>query len=250
MFFKDFTASIKAYAHAFELANKLKLWKYCFVPIVIGLVVGTLIIVSAWFLADPMGQKISSVWPFEFGKETISSIGFFLGMVIILLVGVMVFKHAVMAFSAPFMAPLSERIEMHLNGNDSNQVNRQQHAVSVLLRGIRINVRNLVMETLITLPLVILSIIPVINIITTVLILYVQCYYAGYGNMDYTLERHLDYAATKKFVRQNRGIAVGNGFVFHLLLLIPLVGMMLALPLSTIAATTQTCARLSGPPKK
>ncbi|MBK6526706.1 MAG: hypothetical protein IPG07_14860 [Crocinitomicaceae bacterium] len=36
----------------------------------------------------------------------------------------------------------------------------------------------------------------------------------------------------------------GNGFIFHLLLAIPVVGIMLALPLSTIAATTETIKKL------
>ena len=36
----------------------------------------------------------------------------------------------------------------------------------------------------------------------------------------------------------------GSGFIFHLLLAIPVVGIMLDLPLSTIAATTETIKKL------
>jgi CysZ protein len=249
MFFKDFTGSIKAYANAFELANKLGLWKYCLVPVIIGLVTGLLILAAAWFQADPIGEKISSAWPFEFGKETVASISFVLGIMLVLLFGTMLFKHAVMAISAPFMTPLSEKVEMYITGKELDKTDTAKEYVAALVRGTRINVRNLVMETLITFPLLILSLIPLLNIFTAILIMYAQSYYAGYGNMDYTLERYLNYKDTKTFVRKNRGIAVGNGFVFHLILMVPLAGMILALPLATIAATSATLIRLNEPAK-
>jgi len=248
MFLKDFFNSIKAYADAFALANQLQLWKYCLVPIIIGFITGTLIIVAAWFWAEPLGDQINRLWTFDFGKEVVESISFFLGIIFILLFGMIAYKHIVMAFSAPFMTPLSEKIETHFTGKQFKTESPAKFLAS-LVRGIRINVRNLLMEVSITLLLFICSIIPVINIFTSVLLLYVQCYFTGFGNMDYTLERYLNYADTKKFVRQHHGLAVGNGFVFHLFLMIPLVGMVLALPLSTIAATKVTVSKLNAAPQ-
>jgi CysZ protein len=244
MFFKDFINSIKAYGQAFELAGKLKLWKYFFIPAIIGLLVGILIMVAAWFLSEPIGQKIASYWPFDFWKETMMSFSIFLGGAFVILVGAMIFKHAVMAFSAPFMTPVSEKIEMHITGKSLDQTDTSAEYIAALVRGIRINSRNLILELLITLPLIILSIIPLINVVTGVLLIYVQSYYAGFGNMDYTLERYCNYSDTTKFVRNNKGTAVGNGFIFHLLLAIPIFGIILALPLSTIAATTETLKKL------
>jgi CysZ protein len=244
MFFKDFTSSIKAYGQAFELAGKLKLWKYFFIPAIIGLIVGILIITAAWYLSEPIGEKIGSYWPFDFWKEAMMSFSVFLGGVFVILIGAIIFKHAVMAFSAPFMTPVSEKVEMYITGKSLDQTDTSAEYVAALVRGIRINVRNLIIEMLITLPLVILSIIPLINIFTSFMLIYVQAYFAGFGNMDYTLERYCNYSETKFFVRNNKGIAVGNGLIFHLLLAIPVFGVMLALPLSTIAATTETIKKL------
>jgi len=244
MFFKDFTASVRAFGQAFALINQLKLWKYFFVPIIIGLITGIVIIAAAWFLADPIGEKISSAWPFDLWKDAILSISKFIGGLLVVIFGVVIFKHVVMAFSAPFMTPLSEKIEIHITGKELNKTDTPKEFMAALVRGIRINIRNLVMEILITLPLLILSLIPVLNLFTAVMLIAVQAYYAGYGNMDYTLERYFNYNETKKFLRENKGIAIGNGFVFHLILLIPVVGIALALPLSAVAATTQTIQKL------
>ncbi len=248
MFFSDLTSSIKAYGQAFELAGKLKLWKYFFIPAIIGLLVGILIMIAAWYLSEPIGQKIGSYWPFDFWKETMLSFSVFLGGVFVILIGAMIFKHAVMAFSAPFMTPVSEKIEMHITGKSLDQTDTSAEYFAALVRGIRINLRNLILELFITLPLILLSIIPLINIVTGILLIYVQSYYAGFGNMDYTMERYYSYSETKIFVRNNKGTAVGNGLIFHLLLAIPVAGIILALPLSTIAATTETLKKIQESP--
>src|SRR5690606_21248263 len=94
------------------------LWKFFFVPALIGLVIGISIIVGAYYLATPLSTKISNAWPFSFWEETILSLSFFLAVIMILLFGMLLFKHVVMALSAPFMTPLSERIEIHLTGKE------------------------------------------------------------------------------------------------------------------------------------
>ena len=68
----------------------------------------------------------------------------------------------------------------------------------------------------------------------------VQAYYAGFGNIDYTLERHFNYKDSISFVKQHRGFAIGNGIIFMLFLLIPIIGVILVLPLSVTAASTKT----------
>lgn len=241
---KDFFIGLRAYKQGFKLISELKLWKFFFIPALIGFFVGGGILTAAWFWSDQFGSWLVSWWIWDFGKSVVDWIGQFLGGAAILVLGFVVYKHIVMALSAPFMAPISEKTEMHLTGRSLNETDTSQEYMRTLLRGIKINIRNLFRELLFTIPLLILGFIPLIGLLSGVAILYVQSYYSGYGNMDYTLERHLDYNETKKFVSANKGLAVGNGFVFTLMLFIPLIGMMLTLPVSTAAATIQTVQRI------
>lgn len=240
---KSILKAIKAYGGTFGLINKLGLWKYFAVPMAISFFTAVLIGFSAWGLSDNLGSFISKIWFWEWGAETFRIISDFIGALIIIALGIILYRHIVMALSAPFMSPVSEKIEKYLYG--TNHSHRNTSNAEQLWRGIRINLRNLLLELFLTIPLLLLSLIPILNIFTTILLYLVQSYYAGFGNMDYTLERHFKYPESVKFVRQNRGLAIGNGIVFMLVLLIPLVGIILVLPLSVTAASTETLAVLN-----
>lgn len=218
---------------------KLKLWKYFFVPIVISIITATLIGLTAYGLSDNIGSFIAKIWLLEWGKDVFTSFSSVLGAIMVLVIGLIIYKHIIMAFSAPFMSPVSEKIEAHLTGIQKHE-HRKTTFQQQLWRGIRVNVRNLLKELLITIPLLLLKFIPVVNIFSTILLFMVQAYYAGFGNMDYTLERHFNYKDSLNFVRQHRGIAIGNGMVFMLFLFIPVIGIILVLPLSVTAASLKT----------
>lgn len=236
---KNIILGIKAYFGAFSLISKLKLWKYFAIPMLISVVTATIIFGSAYGLSDNIGGFISKIWIWDWGKSTFTSISNFIGGLFIIAIGLILFKHIIMALSAPFMSPVSEKIEAHLTGNSPHS-NRDTTFFQQLMRGIKINGRNLILELLLTIPLLILKFIPVVNIFSAALLFLLQAYYAGFGNMDYTLERHFQYKQSTQFVRKHRGLAIGNGIVFILFLLIPIIGVILVLPLSVTAATIKT----------
>ncbi|MBD3637796.1 MAG: EI24 domain-containing protein [Crocinitomicaceae bacterium] len=250
MFWKDFSSAVRSYSQALKLFNELGLWKYVFVPILIGLLLGAVVIFLAYISARKIGEWVADIWPWDFLSGFIEGLGGVLGGILVILIGLMVFKHAVMALAAPFMTPVSEKIEMHLTGRKLNPTDSMTEYIAAIVRATRINVRNLVLEILTTIPLLILGLIPVVNIVSTVLIFYIQSYYAGFGNMDYTLERYRNYSGSVKFVRKHKGVAAGNGFIFILLLFIPVIGICIALPLSTAAATIDTIKKLDEKPSQ
>ena len=240
---RNILKAIKAYAGTFKLISKLGLWKYFGIPMLISFLVASFIIISAYTFSDNFAFYISKLWVWEWGNETFFLISEILSGILILVLGFILYKHIVMALSAPFMGPVSEKIEAHLLGVERHQ-HRDTSFSEQLWRGIRINVRNLLMELLLTIPIILIGFIPIIGIFSTVVLFLVQAYYAGFGNMDYTLERHFKYDESIKFVKQHRGLAIGNGIVFMLFLLIPFIGIIFVLPLSVTAASTETVALL------
>ncbi|WP_272148722.1 EI24 domain-containing protein [Tenacibaculum aiptasiae] len=233
---------IKAYLGAFQLISKLKLWKYFTIPIIISLLTAIVVGSMVYGLSDNLGHYFANFWKWEFGKETFEIISTFLSGLLIVTVGLVLYKHIVMALSAPFMSPVSEKIENYMVGE--SHLHRNTSFQEQLIRGIRINVRNFIRGMFLTIIIILFGLIPVVGIISTVLLFLVQAYYAGFGNMDYTLERHFKYKESIRFVKENKGLAIGNGIVFMLFLLIPVVGVLLVLPLSVTAATTETIKKI------
>ena len=241
---KNILSGISAYAGAFRLISRLKLGKYFVIPIVISVLTATIIGFTAYGLSDTIGQFLAKIWIWDWGKETVTTIASFVSAIFVLVIGLIVYKHIILALSAPFMSAVSEKIEIHVNG--SLKVNHRKTTFQQQLwRGIRINSRNLVKELLITIPILLLKFIPLVNIFSTILLFLLQAYYAGFGNMDYTLERHLNYEESINFVGKNKGVSIGNGIVFMVCLLIPAIGIIIVLPLSVTAASVKTVELLN-----
>lgn len=238
---KNIIKGLKAYADGFALIGKLKLWQFFLVPMAISVVIAGLVGLAAYGLSDNLANLIDRLWIWEWGKETFHTIAEWISGLSILLLGFILYKHLVMALSAPFMSPVSERIEKHFYPHARNHMqHRDTTNMEQLWRGLRINLRNILYEFSITIPLLLLSFIPVVGIVFTITAFIVQAYYAGFGNIDYTLERHFTYRDSVNFVKRNRGIAIGIGIVFMAMLFIPVLGVILVLPFSVTAATRVT----------
>ncbi|MGJ8683212.1 MAG: EI24 domain-containing protein [Nonlabens sp.] len=239
--FKNIIKGLKAYADGFALIGKLKLWQFFMVPMIISVFIAGLVGLAAYGLSDNLANLVSRLWIWDWGKESFHVVAEWISALSILLLGFILYKHLVMALSAPFMSPVSERIEKHLYPHAREHVkHRDTSNMEQLWRGLRINLRNIIYEFGITIPLLLLSFIPVVGIFFTILAFIVQAYYAGFGNMDYTLERHFTYRDSIDYVKRHRGIAIGIGIVFMGMLFIPVIGVILVLPFSVTAASRVT----------
>ena len=229
---------LKAYLEAYRVISRLKLWRFFMIPMLISVVVFLSVVLVSISFSEVIGLYISSLWSWDFGKETINTVSMILGGIILISIGLILFKHLVMILSAPFMGPISKKIEDDFIGVTS-QV-QVSSPLTLMFRSLKISSRNLFRELLFSIPILLLGLIPFIGFFSLIFLFLMQAYFAGFGNMDYTLERHFSYQKSIQFVKKNKGIAIGNGLVFMLFLLIPFVGIIFIIPFSVTSATIAT----------
>lgn len=238
-FFEGFTG----YFRYLGLISRYGLWFYVLIPGILSILFGGLIFAAAWEMADGVGAMLIKYYPWDWGHAAVEKTVGLIGGIGIGAMGLILFKYIILIVASPFMSFLSERIEHKMYGKKGTAVFSITNAIAGMIRGVRIAVRNIIRELSLTLLLFLLGLIPMFSLISMVLIFVVQAYYAGFGNMDFTMERRFNVSQSAHFVKGNRGFAIGNGLAYVFLLLTGL-GFLVALPFGVIGATVGTLERL------
>jgi len=232
----DIVKGLFRYIEAFSYISKMKLGRYFFYSGLIGLAVMAGMAGAVYFLA-PILSKLLSGWAdldLDFGWfDGVTGVLSYLASSVFFL---LVFKYLMLIFTAPLMSKLSEEVELYLSGDPKRELSIY-NTIGEILRGARISLRNVTREIGLTVLLFLIGLFPVVGVIAAPLLLMVQGYYAGFGNLDFWAERHYDYRNTIKYMSINKGMCIGNGLPYILLLAIPIIGVFLAPPLATIAGT-------------
>jgi CysZ protein len=248
---KDFFDSILSYFKAWGIIVRHKLWYFVFIPGLISLMLGGSLVYAAYAIQSDFEFLLielypTSWWGFNLYERVVS----FFSWLILFVFGFLTYRNLLMALLSPFMSPLAAKVQALQTGvpvydppffSGTN--------FRLILRGLYFAIRNLIKELWYTAWLFLLGLIPVFGLVAPVLILLVQAFYAGFGNLDYTLEKFYDVRGSKNFIRRHRLLAVGNGAVFMGLLAVPILGLFLAPALSTVAGTLEAIKRVDAPVK-
>ena len=92
---------LQDYSKSITLISKLRLWKYFIVPIIISIIVAITITITAYGLSDNVGEWMAGIWRWDWGKSTFTTFSTVIGGLVILVIGLILFKHIIMALSAP-----------------------------------------------------------------------------------------------------------------------------------------------------
>ncbi len=235
---REIISSIVSILRGFGLIPRLGLFRYFVLPglISVGVLMG--LFWGLWKVSRPLSEKIISWLPFASDISWAGDASTWISRVLFILLGLVVFKYILLIVVAPFMSTLSEQVERHLTGQEVKKaplIDVRRWAAE-MWRGVRLAVRNLLRELFFVFLLTMVSWMGPVAFITAILIFLVQAYYAGFGNIDYLLERHLNVKESVQFVRQHKGLAIGNGIVF-ILLVSTLIGAFFAPAVCTIGAT-------------
>jgi CysZ protein len=241
---KEMIIAIQAYFQAHRFIKKHKLWKWILIP---GIIYTTLFIAGIFLFSHTSSNFIEWIilktglkaWLDRINSSFLGflfTIGSLLLWLILMLFYFSLFKYIFLIVGSPLFAYLSERTEAIIEGKDFPFSFRQ--LLKDMRRGIGIAARNSLWQTVYTLSILLLSLIPLAGWLTPILAVLVECYYYGFSMLDYSMERHKKTPAESIFfIGSHKGLAVGNGLVFYMMHLIPFIGWILAPAYSVVAAT-------------
>lgn len=234
---QGFVKGLLAYGKTLQLIVRYRLFKYMLLPGIISFILGAFILWGVFQFSDNLGAWMSA-WYDGRGKMTMTVVSSILTGLILLIIAFLLFKYIVLLILSPFLSLLSERVEARLTDKPTIQTSFQpKQLANDFARGLRLSVRLLLSELLLTASVLLLSVLlPFLSPISAILILFIQAYFAGAGNLDFTLERHYNYRESLHYLKQYRGLAMGNGIVFVLLFFTG-IGFLIAPTLATIAGT-------------
>lgn len=241
---KELIISIQSYAKAHRFIARHNLWKWILLP---GIVYTVLFMISMYFFGKSATAAIDYFTHFFHLDRWVRSlessfIGFLFALAGVILWLLMMlfyfslFKYIFLIIGSPVFAYLSEKTESIIEGKEYPFSLPQ--LLKDIARGIRIALRNTLWQTVYTISILFLSFVPLIGWATPVLALFVECYYYGFSMLDYSCERHkLTTTESIDFIGKHKGLAIGNGMVFYMMHLVPIVGWVLAPAYAVVAAT-------------
>ncbi len=241
---EEIIIAIKAYFKAHNFVVKNKLWKWILVP---GIIYAILFALGIYFFWESSGHVIDyffsktglKKWLQKENQSWLRFV-FIFGQIILQLILMLFyfswFKYLFLIIGSPVFAWLSEKTEAIIQ-NTSYPFNLKKF-LNDILRAIRIALRNALWQTVYTISILFLSLIPVIGWATPVLTVFVECFYFGFSMLDYTSERKgLSASESIDFIGRHKGLAIGNGMIFYLMHTLPVVGWVFAPGYAVIAAT-------------
>ena len=237
----DFVYGLVAYIRALSYLGKRSYGKYFVYSGLIGLILFALCFYIVVWLVPLLSGWFGDIIPWDINFD------FALGDIVLYILSsvlfISVFKYLMLIFTAPLMSTLSEKVEQDITGIVSHRP-IIIHIIPDLLRGLRINARNIVRELGLSLMILVIGWIPVIGVVSAVMLYVVQSYYAGFGNHDFWAERHFSFKETLRFMSRHKGMMIANGLPYIILISIPFLGAFIGPPLATIAATIEGCRKL------
>ncbi len=248
--FKGFGKGIAAYGKALEIIFSNGLWWFFLFPVLLNILIfvggiygiGTLTQIVEDWLVKIVSLDGATFWGAIYLKSTLGGFVWVLFKFVFFVLFATIGGYIIIMIMSPVFSILSEKTEEILTGNrypfNGDQLMRD------VVRGVLVALRNMFIEIGYLIIFFIVGFIPVIGQFAAIGLFIVSAYFYGFSFIDYTNERRrLTISQSVLFIRKNKGLAIGNGFVFTLAMLIPFCGATIAgfvAIVSVVAATVST----------
>lgn len=249
---KQISIGFFGYKKALNLIFKRGYAKYLLLPLAINMVlffvgwgtIGELSNTGAEHFKMWIGMEDADFWGADFLSGALDGFIWLLVKLMFFVIFVYYGGFIIMIILSPIFSIISEKTERELAGEKDYPFNLKQF-IKDIFRGIGIALRNLMIETLFLILVFILSFIPVIGWLAAIFMFFVSSYFYGFSYMDYTNERHTrPLKASVKYIRKYKWVAITNGAVFSLSLLIPYCGMMISPFVAVVAVIAGTVSMI------
>jgi len=248
---RDFFNSISIYGRAIEFIFKNRLAWTFLIPIVLNI----LLVILGINLMSNISALLNTTldawlepdnWNFWGSDFLASTIGILIRIILQLLfffLYAFLGGYLILIIMSPLLAYISEKTEAIIEGTDYPFSWAQLFKDA--FRGIVIALRNFCLETMAIILLFVLSFVPLVQLISAPALFIISAYYYGFSFMDYTSERRrFKLKESVNYIKNNKGIAIGNGSVFALCLLIPVIGVSLSTFVAIVSSVAATMAIL------
>jgi CysZ protein len=253
MFFPEFGRGVSSHFDAAKFAWKHKLGWYFSIPLILSIILTVGGFFSMWKFGKMAGDELRDYFRpllpgnndgiFSFLAGGIATVLGWIITFLLFLLMIKLLRYIILIVISPLLALVSQRTDEILTGKkypfEFNQFMKD------IMRGITVSMRNMLFELLIFLGTLFISWIPVLDLLCIPIIVLTGWYFLGLNMMDYTFERRrMKISEGTGFTRKHKGLAMGNGLVYSLLLYIPFLGFTFGPVLSVIAATIATVEKL------
>jgi CysZ protein len=231
---------INSYVRTFRILDKYNLWSIMILPAILSFVIAIVVVLLAWITSDDIVNYVVGKYSFrDYDSNFGNLIEFIVSILIrgiVLFFYLKIYRYLILIALSPVFVNISDRLHKKIDGAET-QLSLKSYCFCSF-RGIRLAIRNFLLEILVTaflifLTLIITWILPVIPAI----ILLIESYFFGMVMMDYAFEMDgLSIIKSRETIRKNAGIALGNGLMFNLIILLPLIGVILGPVMALVSA--------------
>ncbi|MEN8119844.1 MAG: EI24 domain-containing protein [Bacteroidota bacterium] len=242
--FQQIKLGLKSYNKAFSFIFKNKLGWTFLVPIALNIIlfaVAQNYIIELIDYIKGFVEGWSLIKDSEFWSGAVSVVAGFFIEILFFIAFAYLGGYIVLIIMSPLLSYISEKTEKVLSGNDYEF--NLGHLIKDTMRGIVMAIRNMFIELGFLILALIVGLIPVIGWFGAIFLFFISAYFYGFSFIDYYNERQrLKIKESATLVKKYKGIAISNGGVFALSLLIPFCGSYLALFVAIISVVAATIA--------
>lgn len=224
--------AFRFYLEAFKVIDKYKFWKYLIVPAICS---GIIFAFTIWFAWKTSDELLSfAIVKFKLGED-FTYINTFLEFIVIVFIRGLVFflylkiyRYLLLFLLAPEFSFLTD--VLHKTVTNEKHGFKFKKYFSDVFRGVKIALRNFLLEIFFTFLIIVLAIIVTWTIpLLPFLIMVIESYFFGFAMADYRNEFfNIKEKESRQLIDSHKGLVIGNGIFFNVALLIPVLGVFFA----------------------